>query len=140
MVKNHIQEEEEEESDLELSETGHLRRNYVPIAAQPIYECIPQQNEKQDENKRATTRFRGLRRQISISLDNVMKNGLFATRKQQQQQENSGITKKDDNNTRSVRARKSFRLKKENEKPIIEVQHNNASRLRMNQVKKQIAT
>lgn len=92
--------------DLELSETGHLRRNNIPIAAQPPnYECVGNEANKQIKQKKEK---RGLRRQISLSLDNVMKNGLFNARRQQ-------TTKKQE----------------------IEVQHNNASRLRMmNQAKK----
>lgn len=110
MVKTQKQ---ETESDFpELSETAHLRRKFIP-KQQTVYECIPQQHKKpvvtQENNIRSS--FRGLRKQISISVDNIMKNHLFY------QMRKTGGTA-------------------ECGKPVIQVQHNNASRLRMQQVKK----
>lgn len=142
MVKN--QQTQESEADLELSETAHLRRKFIPITTtqqqQPIYECISQQynnnNKPQPEvtkpNKEIRQSFRGLRRQISISVDNFMKNGLFV--RDTKRQENIVETRKN-----AVCTRKSFRntiVRKESEKRVFEVQHNNASRLRINQFKK----
>lgn len=141
MVKNHVPEPADEPP--ELSETAHLRRKFVPIATQPIYECIPQHRNKPQQEQETTkpqvqqnttTRrsFRGLRRQISISVDNMMKNGLFSLRATKKQ-DNGGVEAKQD----GVCARRSFiRSTEVGEKPVIEVQHNNASRLRMSQVKK----
>lgn len=106
MVKNQKQEDEQEDVP-ELSETEHLRRNYVPITkTEPIYECKPQHRNKPHEEEEEKTITRRLRRQFSISVDNLMRNSLFKLR--------------------SVK------------RPVIEVQQNNASRLRMNQVKKVI--
>lgn len=67
-AKSFIVKNRTENIDLELSETGHLRRNYIPITTQspPIYECEENKQTKKKEK-------RGLRRQISLSLDNVMR-------------------------------------------------------------------
>lgn len=125
MVKPQIQEEEEEDDkELELSETAHLRRKYVPTLTQPVYECVRQEKKMtKQEEPRPPQQRRSLRRQISLSLDNVMKNGLFKKRDSVEAKQENG------------RTRKSFR---NNERPVFEVQHNNASRLRMlNQARKQ---
>lgn len=135
MVKKQPNAEEEEDDDSELSETAHLRRKFVPvIATQPIYECIPQHRQKpettkpqvQQQNTTTTTRkgsFRGLRRQISISVDNMMKNGLFNFRTTT----TTTTARKED---KSVKNFRNTIAVSEN-KPVFEVQHNNASRLRM---------
>lgn len=134
MVKN--QQQQPIEND-ELSETAHLRRKFIPTATtttttQPIFECIPQQQHRNKpppppQNIETRRSFRGLRRQISISVDNVMKSGLFNNLRKRQETE--CVVKKD-----GVCVKNSIR--KEGEKPSFEVQHNNASRLRMNQFKK----
>lgn len=138
MVKKQPTAEEKDEDETELSETAHLRRKFVPvIATQPIYECIPQHRNKpettkpqvQQQNTTTTAAaarkgsFRGLRRQISISVDNMMKNGLFNLRS------TATATRRQDKSD-GVKSFRNTVAVSEN-KPVFEVQHNNASRLRM---------
>lgn len=103
-----VKERKREPPDLELSETAHLRRNYLP--SQPIYEQIPAdtatRKKKTEQQVTRNQSFRGLRRKFSVSLDDVVRNGIFKGKK------------------------------RDGEKPVYEVQHNNASRLRIGQAKK----
>lgn len=122
MVKNRVR-DQDDHAELELSETAHLRRRFLP--AQPIQEAQPAQKK----NERRT--FRGLRRQVSLSMDSVMRNGLFRAGRSSDEEVQENCRKEGER--RNLR---STLVRKETEKPTFEVQHNNASRLRMNQTNK----
>lgn len=142
MVKSDRQ-KRHEEPELELSETAHLRRTFVPQA--PIYERIgtekprvlPEINPK--DLQRNHNSFRGLRRRISISLDNVVRNNFVSSRNTRRNAIATPEMTKSGTGVRRIEVNgngpKGFN-NRETERFVREVQHNNASRLRMNQVKK----
>lgn len=124
--------EHTEEPDLPESE--HLRRQNMPQFGRINTTRIPE--EAQPQLRRSAAETRSFRRKISMSLDNVMKIGFRNShmRNERQAELPEKPVKRQVSIRRGYPKDEEFAsgLRRIEDKPIYEVQHNNSSRLRMN--------